>query len=336
MAEKMNRAARRQGLDTPVVAAGKIDKRTLLTGVVVGAVVVAVILIVFGVFYYQTYIGPFRATVITVDGNQIKMDYFLKRARLAGSDPMFMLQSLSNELIVKSAAPGYGIHVTNFEVDEYLRAVASGGSGNITDVEFKEWYRQQLNDNRLSEAQYREIATSSVLMVRMQSYLAAKTPSVGEQVHVNAIAVRTFEEAEKVKARLGAGEKFADVASKVSIDGSSKDRGGDIGWISRGTSIFDGVVFDLEIGQFGEPYPYYENRDPAAMGQNPPDAWFVLMVSEKDPARQLDEDALSALRGRALELWLQEEVKNHSVRFNFNSENYAWMKWQLAKNQPAK
>ncbi|MBI2836499.1 MAG: peptidylprolyl isomerase [Chloroflexi bacterium] len=332
MVQNRNRAGHGQTEAAPAVATGG-GRRNWLTGVIIASVVIAIIVIVFGVFYYQQYVAPFRRTIITVDGNQIRMDYFLKRAQLAGSDPMFMLQALSNELIVKSAAPQYGISVTGAEIDSYLRHVASEGGGDMTDVEFKEWYRQQMNNNRLTEAQYREIAASSLLMLRMQEYLAERTPSVGEQVRVSAIAVRTFEEAQSVQGKLKGGADFATLAKEVSIDGDTKDQGGELGWMAQGASIFDGVVFDLSVGEISEPYPYYQDNNPQNTGKNPPDAWFVLKVSDKDAARQLDERSFNALKSRALEIWLQAEVKQHSVRFNFNSENYAWMKWQLAKLQ---
>ncbi|MBI2853227.1 MAG: peptidylprolyl isomerase [Chloroflexi bacterium] len=309
------------------------DRRTWLTGLIIASVFAAVIVVIFGVFYYQQYIGPFRRIVITVDGTQIRMDYFLKRVRLAGADPMFMLQSLTNELVVKSAAPVYGITVTEAEVNDYIRQVASGGGDNMTDVEFREWYRQQLNNNRLSDADYREIAANSVLTSRMKDYLAERMPSVSEQVYVNAIVLRTFEEAKKTAETLKSGTGFATLAGEVSIDPASRENGGAIGWMPRNSSVFDNVIFDLQVGEISDPFPYYENYDPATVGSTPPDAWFVLMVSEKDNARQLEEMALNTLKSRALEIWLMEELKLHNIEFNFNSENYAWMKWQLARSQ---
>ncbi|GAJ14701.1 unnamed protein product, partial [marine sediment metagenome] len=54
--------------------------------------VVVLILIIVGVFYYFSEDARYnRRTTITVDDTSINMDYFVRRAWLAGADPFEML-----------------------------------------------------------------------------------------------------------------------------------------------------------------------------------------------------------------------------------------------------
>ncbi|MBI2328894.1 MAG: hypothetical protein HYU85_04590, partial [Chloroflexi bacterium] len=124
---------------------------------IIVAVVVVLMAVIIGVFYYQYNIAPFRRTIITVDDTTIDTGYFIKRTRLAGADPMTMLNSLTNEQLIKLVAPRYVGEVSPEDIDQGLRSAARGGSETISENEFKEWYRQQLNESGLSDAEYKEI-----------------------------------------------------------------------------------------------------------------------------------------------------------------------------------
>ena len=298
------------------------DHKDRRTGIIIASLVVAVILIVVGIFVYQEYVAPFRRTIITVDNISIDMGYFLKRARLAGADPMSMLEVLTNELVMKQEAPRYVGEVSPEDIDQQLRMIASGGSGNITESEFKEWYRQLLNEAKISDAEYKEIVGTSVLAARLHEYLAERVPTIGEQVHLHVILMETYKEAEKVRARLEAGEDFAELAREVSLDAQSAEKGGDLGWASPHAlaSGFGYVASTLEVGEVSEPLQFEEGG-----------AFYLIMVSEKADARELDEVSLQVLRGKALDDWLAEEIQFHEIKYNFNSEIYAWLNWQLSK-----
>jgi hypothetical protein len=306
---------------------GAIQKRRYRLFIVIGAAII-VILGVTAVPYYQKYVAPFNRTVITVDNTHISMRYFLERIKFSGSDPMNMLNNLTREQVIKLAAPQYGIQVSDADIDKRLRYIASGGKENISEEEFREWYRQQLNENNLSDSQYRDLVHNDLLASHLQEYLAERTPRVAEQVHLNAIVVQTHEEAQKVVARLKAGESFASVARKVSMDPSSKDKGGDLGWLPLAVSPFSAHVNVLHINEASEPIPY--SSKPMST-PSPADEYLILMVSEKDSSRQLDADGLKILQSRALELWLPGEIHKHSIKYNMNSETMAWVEGQLQK-----
>jgi len=290
-------------------------------------VVIALMAVIIGVFHYQNNVAPFRLIVIRVDGTSIRMDYFLKKARLAGvNNPLIILEQLTKEQIIKLEAPGYGIEVSPEDINQQLRRIARGRSETISESEFKEWYRQQLNETGLSDSEYKESIATLLLATRLQEYLARRMPTVAEQVHLYAILVETYEDAEKIRARWEAGEDFADLAREVSLDRESKEKGGDLGWVPRGVmaSGLDYVAFELNPGDVSQPLQTGEG------------GCYLLMVSEKADARELDERSLQRLRDRALEDWLSEEMKFHEITWHgfnngFDSETNAWITWQLAK-----
>jgi parvulin-like peptidyl-prolyl isomerase len=76
-----------------------------------------------------------------------------------------------------------------------------------------------------------------------------------EQVHARHILVATEAEAQQVLARLQNGEDFAAVAQEVSLDTTSGQQGGDLGWFGRGMMVapFEEAAFALEVNQLSQP-----------------------------------------------------------------------------------
>lgn len=307
--------------ETQVPEPVEVLRKRRRTGLFVASGMLAVIALVLGTGYYQKYMAPLRRPVISVDGHTVRMDYFLKRTRLAGGDAMGTLQSLTNEELFKRGGPGYVPAVNAEEISRELRSRASSDGATVTDVEFKEWYRQSLNETGLSDSEYREMVRASLLAERLRTYLEERVPTVGEQVHLNVILVETAADADKAMARLKAGEKFADVARDMSLDPSG-EAGGDFGWVPKGIMDpgFDQLVFGLQPGLVAEPVQ-------AAEG------FQVFMVSEKDQARQIDNAYMQALKNKVLSTWLSEEVNLHKIEYNFDSEIYAWISAQLEKTK---
>ena len=310
------------------VTRGRKGRRTAY---IVASVVIAIILIIVGVSLYIN-AAPFRRIIITVDDTSINMDYFLMRTRLAGADPMVMLEQLTNELLIKVTAPRYVAEISPEDVDQALRRIASGEGETISESEFREWYRQLLNEIDLSDSEYRDYIATFLLGVRLHEYLAERVSTVAEQVHLYVIVVETYEDAEKIRARWKAGEDFADLAREVSVDEQSREKGGDLGWLPRSVLPpgFDDEVFNLTIGDVSEIVPY------AADPEAPEIFYYLFIVSEKADAREVDEDSLQILKARTLDDWLLEEIKFHEIGWHglkngFDSETNAWINWQLSK-----
>lgn len=307
-------------------------RRRRWTAIIIATVVVALIAAIV-IVSVSLVGGPMRRTIIIVDDTSIRMDYFLKRARLAGVDPIGMLESLTNEQIIKLAAPQYAGQVYPEDIDQELRRVAGGENETITESEFKEWYRQQLNETGLSDAEYRDITATAILTNRLHDYLAVRVPTIARQAHLYAIALLGFEEAEEVRARWEAGEDFIDLAREVSLDEAAKENGGEVGWFPAGVlnTTFDYVAFTLSAGDVSQPVAYAPDLSvPEQL------IYYLFWVSEIADAREVDEDSMAILRGRVLEFWLASEMQLHEITYHgltngFDSETNAWINWQLSR-----
>ena len=73
---------------------------------------------------------------------------------------------------------------------------------------------------------------------------------MSNEIHCAHILVKTEKEAQAVMGRLERGEKFANIASEISLCPSGK-RGGDLGTFGRGRMVreFEEAAFALQKGQ---------------------------------------------------------------------------------------
>jgi foldase protein PrsA len=145
---------------------------------------------------------------------------------------------------------------------------------------------------------YRKIIEIQLLRQKLNNVLGKDVTTTEEEVHARHILVKTFDDAQKVEARLKAGEDFAQVASDVSQDTSNKDKGGDLGWFGHGQMVkpFEDAAFSLPVLQVSDPVT-------STFGVH------IIQVLEKDPTHPLDAQRLQQKRSQALADWLQ---KTHS------------------------
>ncbi len=291
--------------------------------------VVVVLLSIAGVFYYQTRIAPFKRTLLVVDNTNITMDYFIKRVKWANGDPSSVLEQLTYEQIVKIMAPGYGISISDSQVDQQMRVEVAYSKENttevtteaiaaVTDSELDEWYSSQLKTSGLTDLEYREVIRTDLLAAALQNYLADLVPTTGDQVHLYVSVSETEAGANSVIERVNAGESFAAVAKEVSVD-ESREKDGELGWVPRGVTPFDDVIFQLEVGH------------PSGAVKLSSGQYAVFFVTEVAADREIEDDVLQVLKSRALYTWLEQEVPKHSVSNNLDEKTLSWVNSQLAK-----
>ena len=333
-----------QDSSTPKASEQKKKRRNTLF---IALAIALVIVIVVGLSYYLFYVRPFQRVIIKVDSDTVNIGYFLKRILNdpnGNNDIWSTMQSVTYELIVKQEAPNYGIAITDADIDKALREAAQGSSASITDAEFNEWYRQQLNYSTYSSQQFRDVVKRSLEMQAMSKLLADRVPNTAEQGYLWSIIVNTYDEAVAVKQRADNGEDFKILAKELSIDSATKDQGGEIGWVPFGIldSQFAGIIGGLDIGKCSDPVlsaqPDSSSQDPSA--QNPP--YVVFMLSEKDVARELTDDQLQSFKDKALQDWLNMEAGVKSIEFHglhgtggYDSETEAWLTYQVQRMSKA-
>ena len=297
--------------------------------VVLATLAVVIIAVITVSIIYGNRRAPFRINVLTVNDTTVKMGYFLKRLYWSRGDAVALLQTLTNEEIIKQMAPHppFNIKISPDEVDQYLREIALKNGGTNNEREIKSWYRRQLEDTRLSDAEYRDILLTSMLSQRLTQYLKERVPTVAEQVHLYMIIQESTEDALRVKERIDSGEDFYALARSVNADESLRAQGGDLGWFPRDALPEDTArtAFDeLDTGEVSRPLV---SGDSFAA---------LVLVSERAAARQIDDERLQMLQSKALETWLKQEIQQSKVVIRglengYDGETDAWVQWQLSK-----
>jgi len=304
----------------------KPRRRTIILSVIV----VVIVVVIAGVAVYRDRVAPFNIVVVEVNDTQIKMRYFLKRVAMSGEPAMNMMQILTREQMIKLAAENtpFNITVTAEDIDRFGRELARGEGASIGEGEFREWYRQQLNETRLSDAEYRDLLRTGLLGVKMAEHLSQRIPTVAEQVFVNMIPTADFSEAEMVKEKYEAGEDFAALAREYSVQPELGEIGGKIGWFPQGVldPRLDSLAFGLDVGRVSDPIPLDEQNI------------IIMMISEKTAAREIDEQSLVVLKSKVLDKWYGDAYKEFEVHFQgfdngYDSETDAWVQWQLMRMQ---
>ena len=299
--------------------------------VVVAALVVVVVVAIAGFAIYRDRVEPLNRTVLKVDDTSISMDYFLDRALLLPDyEPLEVLQTLAFEQIIISVATKapYNITATDDEVEALLRARAEAGTA-MDDAEFDEWYRSRLNETGLSSDEFDGLVRTQLITVRLAEYLASRTSTVDEQVHLYMIMTPSLETAAVAKARLDGGEDFLVLARELNPTAETRDNGGEIGWFPRDAlePFLARQAFDvLDIGTPSDPMGLQGG------------VFAVVLVAEREAAREIDEASLDRVRTVAVERWVQAEYGNHVVTTHgltegWDAETDAWVKLQLQRRR---
>jgi hypothetical protein len=299
---------------------------------VIVLVVVAVVGGIAGIGIYTDRVAPFRTVVLRVDDSEVRMRYFLKRVSASGSQALPLLSALTREEILLKVLPEppYRIDPSNEDVEAFGRRAAQGAGAAITDAEYGEWLRQQLNTSGFSEAEFLDIMRRNLMTVLLDDYLGARVETVAAQVLLQLIAVA---DAQVALTRLEAGESFADVARELNTDPQLQRSGGEWGWFPRdglprglATLAFD----QLAIGEAGGPLAL----PPSERGQ----VFALIRVVDRVAAREITGAMLEVVKGQALENWYVSETQLHTVSFHGFSNGYdsatdAWVNWQVQRNR---
>ena len=151
----------------------------------------------------------------------------------------------------------------NFNEDQLLAAIKQYYGYDSLDE-----FRETLKLNYFRNLETKAYAKSQITEKQMKKYY--ETDIVGDRkvAHIQVIPKvkdsMTDEEKQKAEdkalqkakdaiSELKKGKKFADVAKSVSADDSTKDKGGDLGYINKGSygsDAFDKEVWSLEIGKY--------------------------------------------------------------------------------------
>ena len=198
------------------------------------------------------------------------------QAKNAKIDENLLRQSAIEQLIDKKlllqAAHFKKITVSDEEIENAVESIANNqkiSKQKLYDTIAKEGVSRDMLHKTIAENLYIEKVTKlymesiNVSDAEIQQFLSQKNAPQITQYEVQHILLKSNKykdkdaknELNKIKAQLNKGTSFDSLASSHSQDEASAKNGGNIGWITRGTSeeSFEKALANLKVGQVSEP-----------------------------------------------------------------------------------
>ncbi len=256
-------------------------------------------------------------TVAVVGSEKITKDQLYEA--LVESNGEQVLNSLVIKKIIQLEAKKQKIKVSKDEVQEELNKTIENFGGKeafnsaleyygLTEEVLKEDIEMNLYVSKLLESKV-EITEDD-----MKNYFEENKDSFKqeEQVKARHILVEDEETAKEVRKKLDDGEDFEELAKKYSTDTGTKEKGGDLGFFSKGEMVneFEEVAFALKVGEISQPvktnYGYH-----------------IIKVEERTEAKEANyEESKDEIKEILLEeklptvyqSWIQEKMEEYKVQ----------------------
>lgn len=207
-----------------------------------------------------------------------------------------VLDAMIETVLLDQAAASAGITVSDEQLDGIIQTDVQAVGG-------REVFEQRLASNDLTEDEYRETVRASLVAQQVQMQLSGELPATVEHVHARHILVSTEEEAEAILAQLREGADFATLAQTYSIDVSTRDRGGDLGFFPPGLLLapeLEDVAFSLAPAQISD-VTYSQ-----LLG------YHIVQVLEREE-RPLDEQSAELMQASQIRRWRQQLWADASI-----------------------
>lgn len=315
-----------------------------------GCAVIAVVLTLVGFTIYDSAFRPYHEVVLKVDSRPFDMNYYIKMLRLYGIKnakdaseqnliAQSVLQVMENSEINRQLAKSLGITATEAEVDAEIEKQltpppsASGeGQKPILYADFV----KRLKQIGASEKQFRSQVTADVLGRKIREHVGERdVPKETDQAHLRGILIDAATQTSSddpaefaariqatIKARQNAGEGFPAIAEELSTDSSSREKGGDLGWMPREIASmryggqFEKTAFELGSGIVSDPISANGSADGSSY-------WFIEVLG-KETARPLEQGQRETLKQKAFQEWMDEQRKTFTIKTPLTPEKQAW------------
>ena len=315
-----------------------------------GALVLVIVgILAFGV--YQEFYKPPRVWAGSVRNVEFTMGDLVKRIRVLqgvtgqvdlSTVPFEYLRDMLDAEVLRQAAPGLGITVTDEDIDEALKSqfYPQLGPGQQVDPgqldrEFQNNYQIFLTRTGLSNQDFRVIVEEQLALARLRVLLSLSIEDPQEQVEVEWIRVDAESgiSAEEVRDRLEL-QDFTTVARDAGIPQGFADANGYVGWVPhQAFPDLDGLLYGDEE----------KARKPLAVGEisNPEftvDGIFIVRKLSGPEEQPLTETMRNKLNFELVLNWQrQQQIRGSEARWlkmNFNSKWYEWVADQVHISAP--
>ncbi|MBX3061571.1 MAG: peptidylprolyl isomerase [Anaerolineae bacterium] len=206
------------------------------------------------------------------------------------------LDALIQQKVIEQAATIQGINVTDADIDAEIQA-------NINIAGGRDKWLAQLQAENINEVDYRTELRSALITLQMRDIVTKNACVAVEQVHARHILVRDEATAQEVKTKLASGVDFAQLAAEYSLDVSTKQTGGDLGWFARGQLLqvsVEDAAFSLEVNATSEPIR-------SELG------YHIVQTLEKVKDRPVAGESCVRLSQIAFERWIQDLILKSKI-----------------------
>ncbi len=219
-----------------------------------------------------------------------------------------VLDTLIEKELIIQAATAQGIIITPEMVDaEMTRYYSeSGDTGN-----FEAW----LEVNQWTEEEFREVLMDEMITAQMAAVITREVPQAVEQVRARYIQVDDPDLAQTLWQQISNGDDFAFRAEEYSLDRTSAEQGGDLGFFPRGILFvpeLEEAAFALEVGQLSDVITVT-----SADGVT---TYYLVQVTERDAQRPLESDLLYIYLQQYFSDWLAEQWANADIQRLVNGD----------------
>jgi parvulin-like peptidyl-prolyl isomerase len=227
--------------------------------IILGAATLAIVavLVVIGTgFYngwYKTEYKPLHETVLEVNGTKFNMDRYIKRLQFYGAN------------MSTSAYTSAWADTITQNIERYTLMVQEAEKMGYTasDDDVKLYLTQSNTLKKEYWDEYWDVARADVVSnYLMGDFFDKQVPTTAAQKQVLAMFLDSAAQVSDVKARLAAGEDFGTVAAELSMEGNTREKKGDLGWVPQGvltqeldSTAVDDFIFNARIGDISEAIP---------------------------------------------------------------------------------
>lgn len=206
-----------------------------------------------------------------------------------------VLDQLIDQVLILQAAERMGLTVTDEELEASIASIKK-------ELGSEEAFAESLAANNLTEEEFRKQQRQQLLSRKVMDQITSEVPDEAEQVHARHILVQTREEAESILEQLNNGADFAELAKQFSVDETTKENGGDLGFFPRGVVLpeFEEVAFSLEVGERSEVV-------------ETPFGFHIIEVLARE-TRPIPDEIKAGLRQQMITNWLEAQRAQAEIR----------------------
>ncbi len=224
-------------------------RQRIILGIAILIVVAVLSVVGVGVYqgWYVSDVKPLHEVVLEVNGTKFNMEYYTDMLKLYTQDMSpeyisymtgYVVDLIERDELVKQEATALGITYDDEEVDEVMDRLDLPLDGKYWDIAVAQLLLQKVRDE----------------------YLDDQVPTYADQRHIMAMFLEGEARANEVIDRIGDGESFTALAVELSLDDTTKEAEGDLGWRPRevlplmvDSTIFEESAFNAEVGALSPP-----------------------------------------------------------------------------------